>query len=343
MIKSMVLATTLALASLSAQAQAAEEFYKGKQITLIIGSGAGGGYDLYARALARHIGKHIPGNPQIVPKNLSTAGGVVAANALYSQVDRDGLTFGALTTGNLVDPLFGNPKATYDALKFNWLGSLGKLEKICGTWYTNPVKTIEQLRTTQVLVGGTGATSDSAVFPKVMNALVGTKLKIVQGYEPGPSLELSVEKGETEGICGISWSTLKASHPDWVQHNKLNVIIQMGLSRLPDLPDVPSAMDLVANEEDRQVLELILIPQEMGRPFVAPPGVPAERLAILRRAFEATWNDPDYLAEAKRLQMEIEPMTGADMQALLERAYGRPQNIISRATALILPPNINPK
>jgi hypothetical protein len=227
-------------------------------------------------------------------------------------------------------------------LKFNWIGSLGKLEKICGTWHTHPVKTIEDLRRKEVLVGGTGATSDSAVFPKVMNALVGTKLKVVQGYEPGPSLELSVEKGETEGICGISWSTLKASHPDWIKGNKLNVIIQMGLTRLPDLPNVPSAIDLVANEEDRQVLELILIPQEMGRPYVAPPGIPADRLAVLRRAFEATWKDPDYIAEAQRLQMEIEPMTGDEMQKMLETAYGRPKRIIERATELILPPNIKP-
>jgi tripartite-type tricarboxylate transporter receptor subunit TctC len=343
MIATRVVATVLMLASAPAIAQTAEDAFKGKQITLIIGSGAGGGYDLYARALARHIGKHIPGHPQIIPKNLSTAGGVVAANVLFNQVDRDGLTIGALTTGNLVDPLFGNPKASYDPLAFNWLGSLGKLEKICGTWHTNPVRTIDELRRTEVLVGGTGATSDSAVFPKVMNALVGTKLKIVQGYEPGPSLELSVEKGETQGICGISWSTLKTSHPDWVQNHKLNVVLQMGLTRLPDLPDVPSAIDLVANDEDRRVLELILTPQEMGRPFVAPPGIPADRLDVLRRAFEATWQDPDYLAEATRLQMEIEPMTGPEMLKLLQHAYGQPRAIIDRAAALILPPNIQGK
>ena len=342
MIRTMAVAIWTLAGLACAQAQTPEEFYKGKQVTLIIGSGAGGGYDLYARALARHMGRHIPGNPQIVPKNLSTAGGVVASNALYNQVDKDGLTFGALTTGNLVDPLFGNPKATYEPLKFNWIGSLGKLEKICGTWYTHPVKTIDDMRKHEVLIGGTGATSDSAVFPKVMNALIGTKLKVVQGYEPGPSLELSVEKGETEGICGISWSTLKASHPEWIRGNKLNVVLQMGLTRLPDLPNVPSAIDLVSNEEDRQVLELILIPQEMGRPYVAPPGVPADRLAALRRAFEETWKDPEYLAEAQRLQMEIEPMTGAEMQKMLETAYGRPRRIVERASELILPPNIKP-
>ena len=342
MIRTMAVAIWTLAGLACAQAQTPEEFYKGKQVTLIIGSGAGGGYDLYARALARHMGRHIPGNPQIVPKNLSTAGGVVASNALYNQVDKDGLTFGALTTGNLVDPLFGNPKATYEPLKFNWIGSLGKLEKICGTWYTHPVKTIDDMRKHEVLIGGTGATSDSAVFPKVMNALIGTKLKVVQGYEPGPSLELSVEKGETEGICGISWSTLKASHPEWIKGNKLNVVLQMGLTRLPDLPNVPSAIDLVSNEEDRQVLELILIPQEMGRPYVAPPGIPADRLAALRRAFEETWKDPEYLAEAQRLQMEIEPMTGAEMQKMLETAYGRPRRIVERASELILPPNIKP-
>ena len=342
MIRTMAVAIWTLTGLACVQAQTPEEFYKGKQVTLIIGSGAGGGYDLYARALARHMGRHIPGNPQIVPKNLSTAGGVVASNALYNQVDKDGLTFGALTTGNLVDPLFGNPKATYEPLKFNWIGSLGKLEKICGTWYTHPVKTIDDMRKHEVLIGGTGATSDSAVFPKVMNALIGTKLKVVQGYEPGPSLELSVEKGETEGICGISWSTLKASHPEWIKGNKLNVVLQMGLTRLPDLPNVPSAIDLVSNEEDRQVLELILIPQEMGRPYVAPPGIPADRLAALRRAFEETWKDPEYLAEAQRLQMEIEPMTGAEMQKMLETAYGRPRRIVERASELILPPNIKP-
>jgi tripartite-type tricarboxylate transporter receptor subunit TctC len=236
-----------------------------------------------------------------------------------------------------MDPLFGNPGARYDAQKLNWLGSIGKLQNVCATWHESPVKTIAVAREREIIVGAAGAASNTAIMPKVLNALLGTKFKIVMGYDPSSGLTMSLERKEVEGICGLSWSTIKAARPHWIKDKLLNVIVQMGLEKLPDLPNVPAALDLVANPESKQVLELILMRQEAGRPFAAPPETPADRLAALRRAFDATLKDPGFLAEAKKLQLEIEPLTGEEIDKLLVRAYGSPKAIVQRAAALIEP------
>ena len=317
-------------------ADAAEEFYRGKSITMLVASGVGGGYDVYARAFARAFTKHMPGNPVIVAKNMDAAGGLAAASTLYNNVEKDGLTIAALTNGVAMDPLFGNPGARFDSQKFNWIGSIGKLENVCATWYTSPVKTIEQARAREVVVSGQGATTNSVIVPKIVNALLGTRFKIVSGYDTA-GLTLSVERGETEGICGLSWSTLKASRPDWVANHRLNVILQVAMERLPDLRNVPSALDLVKDGEDREVLNLILIRQEMGRPIVTSPGVPAERVAVLRAAFDRTMKDPDFLVDAEKQSMEIKPLTGAAIDKLLGTAYGAPQPIVARAASLVEP------
>ena len=277
-IRTLALACVLTLPAMTVSAQAPAEFYKGRQVTLLIGGGAGGGYDVYYRTLARYLPKHIPGNPNIVPKNLPAASGLAAASTLYTTAEKDGSVIGAFPNNVPMDPLFGNPGARYDALKFNWLGSIGKLQNVCATWHTSPVKTIEQTREREVIVSAAGATSNTAIMPKVLNALLGTKFKVVAGYDPGSGLTLSIERGEAEGICGLSWSTMKASRPHWIRDNLLNVIVQMGLDKLPDLPNVPSALDLVSDPEKKQVLELILIRQEPGRPLAVPPGVPADRV-----------------------------------------------------------------
>jgi tripartite-type tricarboxylate transporter receptor subunit TctC len=332
------LASVAALAFVPpASAQSVEDFYKGRSINLMIGGGAGGGYDVYYRALARHIGKHIPGNPNIIPRNQPAASGLAAAAALYNSTEKDGATIGAFPNNVPMDPLFGNPGARYDALKLNWIGSIGKLQNVCATWHTSPIKTIEQAREREVITAAAAAPTNTAIMPKVLNALLGTKFKPIIGYDPGAGLGLAVERGEAEGICGLSWSTIKASRPHWIKDHLLNVLVQLGLDKLPDLPTVPAALDLVTDPVKKDVLTLILIRQEPGRPVAAPPGVPADRLAALRRAFDQTMKDPDFVAEAEKLQMEIEPLTAAEIDALLARAYATPKPIVEQAAKLLEP------
>jgi tripartite-type tricarboxylate transporter receptor subunit TctC len=321
----------------AAHAQTVEDFYRGKSITMLVGSGAGGGYDTYARIFARHMSRHIPSNPAIIAKNMPAAAGLATASALYTTADKDGSTIAAFTNGAAMEPLFGNTSARYDAQKFNWLGSIGKLQNVCATWHQSPVRTIEAARAREVIVAAAGATSNTAIVPKALNALIGTKFKVIAGYDTGAGLTLSIERGEAEGICGLSWSTIKASRPHWIRDKLLNIIVQMGLRKLSDLPDVPSALDLVIDPENRPVLELILIRQEAGRPFAAPPGVPADRIAALRRAFAATLNDGEFRADAHKAQLEIEPLTASEIETFLATAYGAPRTTVQKAAALVEP------
>jgi tripartite-type tricarboxylate transporter receptor subunit TctC len=315
-------------------AQAVQNFYQGKPITMLVASGAGGGYDTYARTLARHMSKHIPGNPVIVPKNLPGAGGLVGASTLYNNASHDGLTFAALTNGIALDPLFKKFPGRFEPLKFAWLGSIGKLMNVCITWHTSPVTTIAQAQQHQVIVSASAATSNSVMMPKITNALLGTKFKVVSGYADS-DVTLAMERGEVEGVCGLSYTTLKATRPEWFRDSKINILLQIGLAKFPDLPNVPSAMDLISNPENREILQLILIRQEMGCPFAAPPGVPAERIALLRQAFDATLKDAEFVGDAKRLQMEIEPLKGDEIEQLLKTAYSAPAPIVARAAALV--------
>ena len=336
--KSAIACISLLLGLQGASAQSVEEFYKGRQINLLIGGGAGGGYDVYYRALGRHLGKHIPGHPNIIPKNQPAASGLAAAATLYTTADKDGATIAAFPNNIPMDPLFGNPAARYDALKLNWLGSIGKLQNVCATWHTSPIKTIQQAQEREVVVAAAAAPTNTAIMPRVLNALLGTKFKPIIGYDPGSGLTMAIERQEAEGICGLSWSTMKASRPHWISQNLLNVIVQMGIDKLPDLPNVPAALDLVTDAEKKQILTLILLRQEPGRPVAAPPGVPADRLAALRTAFDATMKDADFIAEAAKLQMEIEPLTATQIDKLLATAYATPKPIVQQAAQLLEPP-----
>src|SRR6266567_1601567 len=329
-----VLAAVIAALPGSGIAQDAQNFYRNKQITMLIASGAGGGYDAYARTLARYMAKHIPGNPVIVPKNVPGAGGLIAANTLYNNAAPDGLTFAALTNGVAMDPLFGEKAGRFEAQKFNWLGSIGKLENICVTWQGSPITRIEQARTREVAVSASGATGNSAIMPKIVNQFLGTKFKVIGGYTEGSGVTLALERGEVDGVCGLSYSTLKTMRPDWFRDRKVNIILQIGLQKLKDLPNVPSAIDLVSDPDSRKVLELILIRQEMGRPFAMPPGVPTDRVGMMRRAFDETLKDPGFLAEAAKLQLEIDPLSGNEIAELLNRAYSAPKPIVARAAQL---------
>jgi tripartite-type tricarboxylate transporter receptor subunit TctC len=331
------LAAALFTISPCAHAQSVQDFYKSHPITMLVGSGAGGGYDVYARAFARYWANHIPGHPTIVPKNMPAAAGLAAASALYNSSERDGSVVGAFTNGAAMDPLFGNASAHYDALQFKWLGSIGKLENVCATWHTSPVKTIATARERTVIVAAAGATSNTAIVPKMLNELIGTKFKVISGYDPGSGLTIALESGEAEGVCGLSWSTMKASRPRWVNDHLLNVIVQLGLTKLHDLPDVPSALDLVSDPQNRQIMELILMRQEAGRPFAAPPGTPADRVDALRQAFAETLKDPGFIAEAEKTELEIDPLTGQEIEKMLAKAYAAPKTIVQRAAALVEP------
>ena len=327
-------AAAAAIAVWPASAQAPQPFYKGKQIVMLIASGAGGGYDTYARALARYLPKYIPGNPTIVPKNVPGAGGLIAANTLFNNTAADGLSFAALTNGVAMDPLFGEGAARFDAQKFAWLGSIGKLENICVTWQGSPITRIEQARAREVPVSASGATGNSAIMPKIVNQFLGTKFKVIGGYTEGSGVTLALERREVDGVCGLSYSTLRTMRPDWFRDKKLNIILQIGLHKLKDLPDVPSAIDLVSDPDSKKVLELILIRQEMGRPFALPPGTPPDRVAILRSAFDAALKAPAFIAEAGKLQLEIDPLTGPQIADLLKTAYSAPKPIVARAAQL---------
>jgi tripartite-type tricarboxylate transporter receptor subunit TctC len=324
-------------AGLAGPALAQQDFYKDRQINMLVASGVGGGYDVYARALGRHMPRHIPGSPVFVARNMPTAGGLTAANTLFNTSDRDGSTIAALTNGVPMDPLFGVKEAKFDGRKFSWIGSMGKLQNVCATWHESPIKSVADARGREVVVGASGPTSNSSIMPRIANEVLGTKFRVINGYDPSSGLNKALESREVEGICGLGWSTLTASRPDWVRDNKLNVLVQFGFDKLPDLPNTPSALDLVTDANKRAILELILVRQETGRPIVAPPEVPAERMAILRRAFDATMKDADFLAEAKKLQLDIDPLDAAAVEKLLANAYAAPRDIVEAAAALVVP------
>ena len=328
---------SLVASTVDTTAQTPEAFYRGKQITMIIAGGVGGGYDLYARTFGRYLGRHIAGEPQIIPKNIPAAGGLAGANALFTNTEHDGLTIGALTSSSTLDPLFASPGARFDSLKLDWLGSIGKLQNVCVTWHTSAIKTVDDLRSREVLVGGSGATSDSGVMPKVLNALLGTRMKVITGYDAGAATEMAVERGEIEGVCGLGWSTFKAARPDWIRDRLINVILQMGMNKHKELLDVPMAQDFVVDPFKKRVLELILLRQELGRPFAAPPDTPADRLAALRSGFDATLQDPQFLADAAKALMEIDPLDANATTNLLKGAYASPRAVIEQAAALVVP------
>ena len=321
-------AAAIVLAAAPAGAQPVS--YEGKQLRMVIASGAGGGYDAYARALARHIARHIPGNPALINQNMPGAAGLTATNWAYSVAPKDGTVIVATYNALIPEPLYGNPAARYDMLKFGIVGSIGKQQNICGVWHTSPITSIEQAKTKELTVAATGATGDSAIMPKILNGFLGTKFKIIVGYGTTEQ-RLAVERGEVDGVCGLSWSTLKASNPDWTKNHRLNVLVQTGTKPSADLPNVPLLVDLVKSPDDKKVIELLSFYQQMGRPFLMPAGTPADMLNTIRRAFDATMKDPQFLADAERANLEVDPMTGEEMEASIRRAFATPKELVQRA------------
>ena len=314
------------LASGPGHADAISDFYKGTTIRLIISADAGGSYDSDARLVARHLGRHIPGNPRIVPENMLGASGRVAANFMYHSAPKDGSVIAVMQQSLPMGQALGEPGIQYDAAKFNWIGSPVRPDETLVVWHTTGVRSIEDAKKKEVIIGATSPTGMNYVYPKLANELLGTKFKIVTGYPGGTPIVLALERGEVEGRGSNPWSEWKATKPDWVKDGKIVPILQMSLFKHSDLPDVPLMVDLAPNDTARSVFELITITGELGRPFIAPPGLPPERVAALRKAFDATMKDPEFLADAATAQKEIHPIGWEEMEKLVQRVLSSPKS-----------------
>ena len=315
-------------------AQDVADFYKGKQIAILVGFTPGGSSSLYAQALTRHMGRYLPGSPNLIVQHVPGAGGLVAANNVYNTAPRDGTTFAITGRTVAIEPLLGNKNAKFDARQFNWIGTANVEYTTCSLWHTAKVKTLQDALTTEAIVGGFGADATEVVFPKAANKLVGTKFKVVLGYPGSTEILLAMERGEVEGFCGIGWTFLKLRKGDWLKDKKINILYQMSLEKHPELPDVPAIIDYAKTSDDRKVFEFLFAPQEMGRPFFAPPGVPAERVRALREAFAQTLKDPQFLADAEKMGIEVQHVGGEQIQMLVERIYASPPEVIARARAV---------
>ena len=318
-----------------ARAQSAAEFYRGKSIELDIGYSVGGGYDLYARLIARRLGQHVPGNPTVVPKNMEGAGSLRLANYLYAAAPRDGTVIGAISRGAAFDPLLNEQGARFDASKFSWIGSANNEVSVCVALTSSGISKFDDLFAKPLTIGSTGAGDDTYQFPALVNAVLGTKFKIVTGYPGGNDVSLALERGEVQGRCGWSWSSIKTTRLNWVRNNRIIVLVQMSLSKHPDLPDVPLIMDLAKTDEQRQIFKMIFARQTMGRPYAAPPELPADRLAALRKAFMDTMTDKDFLDEAEQSKFEINPVSGQELEALVKEVYRTPPEVAKKAAASV--------
>jgi tripartite-type tricarboxylate transporter receptor subunit TctC len=330
-------AALLTAAALPALAQdgALAKFYQGRQINLIVYSTAGSTYDVYARLLARHMGRHIPGNPSFVAQNMPGAGGLKATDYLYNIAAKDGSVFGTISRGNPFEPLIGTTQTHFDPLKFTWLGSMNREVSVAVSWHTVPVKTIDDLMTRELIIPGTGAGADSQIIPLAINNLVGTKFKIIPGYASTTRAALAMEQGEIEGIGYWSWSAIISGHPDWLRDKKLNIIFHTGAQDYAELPGVPKIRDRAKSDNDRKALDLLLAREVLGRPFVAPPNLPADRAKALKTAFATTLKDPEFLADAKKGRVDIELVTGDEVEALLREVFAYPPAVIEHTKDIL--------
>jgi tripartite-type tricarboxylate transporter receptor subunit TctC len=303
--------TGATLASPAAAQDAVADFYRGKQMTIIAGGTPGGGSaPLYSQAVARHMGRHLPGNPTFIVQYMPAATGLVAANFVYNNAPRDGTVFAHTPRNIVIEPLLDNANAKYEPTRFGWLGTANVETTICMNWHTSPVKTLQDAMTRESVAGSVAQDSAEALWAKAANSLIGTKFKLVRGYHSAPAILLAMERGEVETFCGIGWTYMKLRKADWIADKKINTLFQIAGEKHPDLPDIPLMGDLIRSAEDRQVFNFMLAPQEFGRPFFAPPDVPADRLAALRLAFERTLKDPAFLADAEKTGIEIQPRSG---------------------------------
>jgi tripartite-type tricarboxylate transporter receptor subunit TctC len=305
-----------------------ESAFRGKQATMIIYAPAGGTYDIYARLLIRFYPDHIPGKPTFIPKNMTGAGGLIAARYLYAAAPKDGLTIGTIGRGLPFEGLLGGNEAfDFDPMQFVWLGSMNKESSVALAWHTAQVKTAQDLFKYELLTAANSADSDATIIPGAINGLIGTKFKLITGYSM-PGAVLAVERGEAEGLGYWGWASLKAAKSDWIAEKKINILFQTALTPHPEIPEIPTAVSLAHNDEEREGLELLLSRDVLGRPFVAPPGTPPDRAKALRDGFMVTMQDPAFIAEANKQRLEVNPASGEEVVELLTRVLNYPGNVI---------------
>jgi tripartite-type tricarboxylate transporter receptor subunit TctC len=313
------------------QAAGVETFYKGRSVSVIIGYSVGGGYDTYARLLARYLGDHIPGRPAVLPQNMPGAGSIKAANYIYSVASRDGTAIATFGRTIPVAPLLAVAGASFDATKLTWLGSIAKDTSLCVTSAKSEIKSWDDFLKRPSAFGGEGAGADPDVYARLYKNVFGAKVKLVTGYPGTNDISLAMERGEIDGFCGLSWSTLKSVHADWLNNKSINIIVQAGLKRAAELPNVPLAIDLTGNQEQSQIVRLMMVSQEMARPFAAPPSLPEDRRSALIEAFAATLQDTAFLVEAGRQGLDVDPVSAREVDALLAEAYATPREVVDKA------------
>jgi tripartite-type tricarboxylate transporter receptor subunit TctC len=330
----------LALFTAPAFADPVEDFYKGKQIKMVIRSGVGGGYDLYARVLATHIGKHIPGNPQVIPVNMPGGGGIKAANFVANVAPKDGTILTIVSQGLAVDQALGlNPTLEADLREFNWIGNMSSHNQVTVVWHTSKTQSWEDALKRETVLGTTGAGSISTQVPALYNNILGAKFRLVVGYPDGTDVNLAMERGEVEARATNPWVSYKATTPHLVQQKLIRPIVQIGMTKEADLPDVPLMRDLAKNPEDRQIVDFVSRAVAVGRPIATTPGVPADRVLALRKAFDATLTDPAFLADSEKQRMEIRAMTGQELARLVKDIIETPPAIRDKVKVAIEPKN----
>jgi tripartite-type tricarboxylate transporter receptor subunit TctC len=333
--KALLTTACVALGAQSASAQSAADFYKGKTVQIVVGFGAGGGYDLYARALGRHLGKYMPGNPAVVVQNMEGAGSVRAANYVYAGSPQDGTVIAAVNQNAPMYQLLGGAGARFEAAQLQWLGSMTNSNGTVYTWHSSGIKTLDDAKLKEVPMGAVGAQSDSVIFPNLMNEMLGTKFKPITGYAGSTQIHLAMERGEVMGRGGNSWSSLQTANASWLKENKVNLLVQVGFAKEPDLPTVPLLLDLVKDDESKGVIRVISLPTAIGYGHWLAPGVPKDRLAALRTAYAAVMKDPEFIKEAEKTRMDIRVQTGAEVEALVNQVIKTPKAVLDR-TAQIL-------
>ncbi|MDB5510133.1 MAG: tripartite tricarboxylate transporter family receptor [Hyphomicrobiales bacterium] len=338
LLKIMAGAMALSISAVPAAAQSAADFYKGKTISMVVSSSAGGGYDTLARTIARHLPKHIPGSPTVAVRNMPGAGGIVATNFLYNIASKDGLTIGGVQNNTPFEPLLGTKEADYDPKKFNWIGSPSYETGLLIVWHTVKFTTVDDVRKNEITVSSSGANSTPSFFARLLTELLGLKLKIVVGYPGQNESFIAMERGEVDGYPSIFWSSLAATRPDWIKNNRVKYVVQYGPEKEKDAGDTPTVEQFLTKEEDKLLLRAAIAPLALGRPYLMPPGVPADRVQLMQKAMMATFADPDFLAEADKLNLGVNtPRSPETMKTLVDEAYATPPAIVERLRRIANP------
>ncbi len=320
------------------KAQSLDEFFKAQPFTILVGYPPGAGYDMYARLIARHIGQYLPGTPKVVVQNMPGAGSLTAANNLYNIAKQDGSVIGTFSRGITMLPIIDSAGVRYDTLKFNWIGSPSSEVSLAISWHDSGISKFEDLQTRGMTAATSGPGSDGNIYGRVLNSILGTKIKTVTGYQGSAESMLAIERKEVDGATSVSYAAIKTAQRDWLDNKKINLLVQHALKANPELKGVPVILDFAKSAEDRGVLEIVFARQSIGYPYAAPPNVPADRLEAIRKAFEATLQNPEFLAASAKAGLLVDPVTGRQIQALLKDLYSKPAAIMERARSAMQVP-----